>query len=659
MCGIFGFFRQSGLTRGDRWALRGMADAIRHRGPDGEGFHVQREVGIGMRRLAIIDIDRGWQPFRSEDGTITCVANGEIYNYVELRDQLAARGHRLSSGSDCETILHLYEESGPDCVHHLRGMFAFAIVDNRSGKLLLARDRMGEKPLLLVRGDGWMAFASEMLGLVGGGVVQPELDPEAARLYFHWGFVPEPLSPIRSVVKLPAGSRIEIDLATGTVSEECYWRLADAPAIGGDPVARIRAELEDVSRITTRSDRPISVGLSAGVDSSAIAAMAVRCASQPVAAISIGYEGSVFQDESMEAAEFARELGIDHHRVVLPVEQVVREFPRMCLHRDEPIADVAGSSIFALAGASHDLGMPVLLTGLGGDELFWGYRWHRKCVEESYRAARTRDRSGSIMEYLRVTAPPVSAVGTMNWMQDLGGIVRGLQDRLRDRRAPADQLVFWDAVREYRDAARTLGSVGGAALLGASANPALIFTGRSFWDDVPLALTQLICSTYLLSNGLVQTDRLSMARSVEARVPLVDYRLAEAAIGLRKHAADHHLPEKALLRAALRGIVPEHVMNRRKRGFTPPWRRWTRALANRYGDQLRAGSLVETGILSSAGAARLAPGIDLLGRPVPMAFPALVLEMWLSEIRRHAARHRPADPGAEPELPASLIDRRR
>lgn len=657
MCGIFGVYRQSGLTRGDRWSLRRIADAIRHRGPDGEGFHCQREVGIGMRRLAIIDIDRGWQPFTSEDGDILCVANGEIYNYVELRDQLLARGHRLGSGSDCETILHLYEDFGPDCVHHLRGMFAFAIIDNRRKKLLLARDRMGEKPLLLVRGDGWIAFASEMLGLVGGGVVEPELDPVAARLYFHWGFVPEPMTPIRAVTKLPAGCRLSVDLETGEVAEDCYWRLLDAPAISGDPVARIRAEIEEVSRITSRSDRPISVGLSSGVDSSAVAAMAVRYATQPVSAISIGYEGIAFQDESMAAADYARELGMAHHRVVLSTTEIVEQFPEMCLHRDEPIADVAGSSIYALAGASGERGMPVLLTGLGGDELFWGYRWHRQCVDASFRAARTRDGSGSLAEYLRVSAPPVSIVGALNWLQDLGGILRGYRDWVRDRGSPRDQLVFWDAVREYGDAARNMALVGGPALLGAGANPAEIFTGRALWDDVPLALTDLICSTYLLSNGLVQTDRLSMARSVEARVPLVDYRLAEAVIGLRKTNPDHRLSEKQWLRAALQGIVPEHVMNRRKRGFTPPWRTWTRSLVDRYGDRVRDGALVSSGILSAHGAHRLSKGLDGLGRPVPMAFSAMVLEIWLSELRKYPNRFR-SDHEGEPELPRSRVDRR-
>jgi asparagine synthase (glutamine-hydrolysing) len=228
---------------------------------------------------------------------------------------------------------------------------------------------------------------------------------------------------------------------------------------------------------------------------------------------------------------------------------------------------------------------------------------------------------------------------------------------VRDRGSPRDQLVFWDAVREYGDAARNMALVGGPALLGAGANPAEIFTGRALWDDVPLALTDLICSTYLLSNGLVQTDRLSMARSVEARVPLVDYRLAEAVIGLRKTNPDHRLSEKQWLRAALQGIVPEHVMNRRKRGFTPPWRTWTRSLVDRYGDRVRDGALVSSGILSAHGAHRLSKGLDGLGRPVPMAFSAMVLEIWLSELRKYPNRFR-SDHEGEPELPRSRVDRR-
>jgi asparagine synthase (glutamine-hydrolysing) len=657
MCGIFGIFRQTGLRREDRWLLRGMADAIRHRGPDGEGFHLQREVGIGMRRLAIIDIETGWQPFSSEDGSIIVVANGEIYNHLELRARLVARGHVFGSASDCETILHLYEDFGADCVHHLRGMFAFAVVDNRRGKLLLARDRMGEKPLALVKGDGWLAFCSELVGLVGGGVVPIDLDPTAISLYFHYGFVPEPMTPLRSVTKLPAGSHLTVDLASGQMRQQSYWHLGDALPLNDDPVARVRSEIEDISRIISRSDRPIAVGLSAGVDSSAVAAIVSRSASQPVSAISIGYEGKQFQDESVLAGQFAKSLGLPHHRVELSIARVVDEFPAMCLHRDEPFADIAGSSIFALAAASRDIGSPVLMSGLGGDELFWGYRWHQSCVSDSLRARRARRGEASIWEYLGLSLPPVSLVGLVNWGKDLAGLRAGLRARARDLNAGEHQLVFWDAIREFREASTLLPLMGGPELRHASGVPARLFTGEQLWEQLGVSLTVLLCDTYLRSNGLVQTDRLSMACGVEARVPFVDYRLAEVVIGLRKSHPDHELPPKAWLRAALRGIVPDYVMKRRKRGFTPPWRSWAKALVRAFGEDLREGELVARGVLSSDGARYLARAIDYLGRPVPLSYASLVLEQWIRGLRAQQTVGQTAKE-AEPLLPSRMIELR-
>jgi asparagine synthase (glutamine-hydrolysing) len=608
-----------------------------------------------MRRLAIIDVDSGWQPFVSEDGLVTVVANGEIYNHVELRSDLASRGHRFGSASDCETILHLYEDYGRDCVRHLRGMFAFAVIDNRSGKLFLARDRMGEKPLLIAEGDGWLAFCSELVGLVGGRVVPVDVDPEVVSSFYRWGFVPEPVTPLRGVTKLPAGSHLTVDLATGSRYQETYWAIEDAPALKDEPVSRIRAEFEDLSRIISRSDRPIAVGLSAGVDSSAVLAMTARFASQPVMAVSIGYEGRQFQDESALAGKFARSLGVPHHRVELSVRRIVAEFPQMCIRRDEPFADIAGSSLYALAEASRELGAPVLMSGLGGDELFWGYSWHRKCVHDSLRARRARQGNAALLSYLEITPPPVSLVGATNWVLDFFGIRASLRERARDLEAHPDQLVFWDSRRDFQEAQQAIGRIAGWALPCDRANAAAMFTGSSLWERLEVSLTSLICQTYLLSNGLAQTDRLTMACGVEARVPLVDYKLAEVVVGLRKCHSDHLLKEKAWLRAALRGIVPQEVMNRRKRGFTPPWRSWTAALMRAYGDDLRDGELVERGLLSRAGAAFVARSTDRLGRPVPLAHASLVLEQWVRGLKAAAARGRP-DYEREPELPTRRVE---
>jgi asparagine synthase (glutamine-hydrolysing) len=628
MCGIFGVFRRGGLVDDDRWLLRRMADAMIHRGPDGEGFHLDGQAGIGMRRLAIIDPSGGWQPLFSEDGQIALVANGEIYNFVELRRDLEARGHQFQTGSDCETIVHLYEEYGTDCVQHLRGMFAFALIDRRRRRLIIARDRMGEKPLLLAEQGDRLIFCSELTGLVGARAVPFEIDPEAIKLFYYWGFIPEPVSPVIGTRKLPAGSMLQIDLESGRREERVYWRLEDAPPIEGDPVERIREELDIVGRITMRSDVPLGVALSAGIDSSAIAMLAKRCADQPVSALSIGYEGNTLQDESRLAEAFAREIGIPFHRVEVSVDRVVENFPQMCLRRDDPVLDISGSSIFELMRGTHAHGFRVLLSGLGGDELFWGYPWHRRSVEQSENKRRMLRGEGSILDYLRMQRPPLSITGLINWMESLGGLLAGVRAWRRDARSDPNRLVFWDQIRDFQLAERRFSSFAGDAMKDCQTSAAAPFTGAMFWDNLDVSLTERLCATYLRCNGLAQTDRLSMACSVESRVPLVDYRIAEVVIGLRKVRSDREFGHKHLLRQALRDVVPEQVLQRRKRGFTPPWRTWIARLMQRYGDDMARGQVCGRGIVTAAAAEQLRSGFDGLGRIKPFALETLVLEQW-------------------------------
>jgi asparagine synthase (glutamine-hydrolysing) len=649
MCGIFGIARPAGLQAADHWTLRHLADSMVHRGPDGEGFHVAPEAAIGMRRLAIIDPSTGWQPLYNEDQSIAVVANGEIYNHVELREALQMRGHAFRTGSDCEVIAHLYEDHGDECVLHLRGMFAFAVLDTRQNRVLLARDRMGEKPLYIADRGDHLVFCSELNGLCGAGVVRPELDLTSIRDYFFWGFVPEPSTPLLGVTKLPAGERMAIDLRSGASVRSRYWSLVDAPPIHGDPVEVVKSELASMSKILMRSDRPVAVGLSAGIDSSAVAVYAKRFASQDVACISVGYQGRAFQDESGMAAEFARSIGLPCHRVELDVKSIVRDFPDVCLRRDEPIADIAGSSIYALARASHDLGFPVLCSGLGGDELFWGYEWHRRCVRQSEVLRDAQRGRAHLSDYLSLRPPPISWVGMLHWIADGAGIASGLRRRREDPRVPPDQLHFWDMTSEFCNARALLPSIAGPRLVEAHSDPARYFRGPHLWADLGVSLTDLICSTYLRSNGLGQTDRLFMACSVESRVPFADARLAEVVVGLRKARPDHALPRKSWLRAALDGTVPHEVMRRRKRGFTPPWRRWTRELMTEFGDQLASGELVRAGVLERSASEHLRQGVDFLGRPIPLAFPALVLEQWYRGVKalgqgRCCANGKPALP---------------
>jgi len=628
MCGIFGIVRMGGLRSDDRWLLRGMADRLQHRGPDGEGFHLSTNAGIGMCRLAIIDLDGGWQPLYNEDRTLALVANGEIYNFVELRRELEAKGHRFATRSDSETILHLYEEHGAACVDHLRGMFAFALIDERNHRLLLARDRMGEKPLSVVDRDDGLIFCSELVGLVGSGAVPFEMDPDAIRLYYYWNFLPEPMSALRGVRKLPAATLLEVDLRSGRREKRTYWRLEDAPPIHDEPVERLRQEIDTIGRIITRSDVPVGVALSGGIDSSAVAALAKKYSDHPVTGFTIGYEGSVWQDERALAREFAEYLDIPLQELRLDLNRIVREFPGMCLRRDEPLSDLSGSGFDALMRLSRDHGVPVLLTGQGGDELFWGYRWMRDAVAANQRKLRLRGNTAGLLDYLRIQPPPLSLSGVAYWAEDGAGLLGGIREWRRDRRTSPERLIFFDERPEFRDGERFLPRVAGPAMAEATLSPAWPFTGTKLWSELETSITRLVCDTYLRSNGLHMCDRLSMACSVECRVPLVDYRLVEVVIGLRKAKSDLPLGHKGWLKQALADLVPPFVFQRRKRGFTPPWRRWTRALMDRYGIEMGHGVLVDRGLILREAADRFRGGFDWLGRPMPLAFPTLVLEQW-------------------------------
>ncbi len=632
MCGIYGIIQSSPLTSQDDKLLKKLSYSLRHRGPDGGGeFRDDPCVAIGMRRLSIIDLEGGWQPLFNETREFALVANGEIYNFIELRKSLEARGHVFSTGSDCETIVHLYEEYGRDCVNHLRGMFAFALWDSRRRALLIARDRMGEKPLFLHATHRRLVFSSELGSLVGSGAVPFDLDQHAISLYYHYGYVPEPASPVRGVTKLPAAHTLDIAVDPWRLEKRKYWCMEDAPPIDGDPGTRILEVLEEIGDLIIRSDVPVGVALSGGLDSSAIATLAASRYSGTIQAFTIGYTGNAWQDERADAAELADHLGIPLHTIELDVDQVVSDFPEMCFRRDDLIQDMAGPSYLAVMRLARSKNVPVMLMGQGGDELFWGYPWVTQCVAESQRKCQQQSSVGTgLRDYLSIQKPPISYTQGLRWLRGGAGLLEGIRRFAEDRAAEDDQLVFYNREHGF-EATRRLGPrTFSRDFLEATAdsNPCDLFTGSGLWDRLDISITRLICETYLLGNGINQGDRLSMAASVECRLPLVDYKLVDTVIGLRKNTMDHMEPPKKWLRDALRNIVPEFVMHRPKRGFTPPWRRWATGLFKSYGRHVQDGYLVQQGVITPEAARRLAKGVTAIGTPRPMANATLVLEMW-------------------------------
>ena len=632
MCGIAGIVSRERLSPDHLAPLPRMVDAMAHRGPDGAGRFADVHVALGMRQLSIIDPETSWQPLHNEDDSLVLIANAEIYNYVELRDQLRALGHRFRTRGDCETILHLYEEYGVDCIQHLRGMFAFALWDARRGRLLLARDRMGEKPLCLHERDGEIVFGSELKTLLRSGRVPFALNPSAVDLYFHYQYVPEPWTPIRGIRKLPPAHRLVVNVAPWSVKEDCYWRMEDAPAIEGDPRMAIRRELDRVSEIVIRSDVPVGVALSGGLDSSAIAVLAARKYPGTIHAFSVGYSGRHHSDERKHARALASQLGMPFHDVEIDTPTVVEAFPSIVAWQDDPIADIASYAYFAIARAARDAGVPVLLQGHGADELFWGYPWVMEAVHQSYRRARLgRTRGRDVPKYLHLSAPRLRPRrAPMEWLLSLAGLRSSWNAFRRDRSGPRERLVFYDLTPDFRTASRVMQRLY-ANRFKESLNhegPFDLFTFPTPWPSIEVLMTRLICQTYLLENGIAQCDRLSMASSVELRLPLVDYRLVETVIGLRKTRSDVRLPPKAWLKEAMRDVVPDWVLDRPKLGFQPPVRAWHRAIFERHRSRLEDGVLVDLGILEPMAARRLAEGSFPLEAMTPLSFKAMVLELW-------------------------------
>ncbi len=638
MCGIAGVVGAEPLNSTHHEQVLRMNDTLIHRGPDGSGTFLRPHAILAMRRLSVIDLSTGWQPLYNEDKSLALVANGEIYNFVELRRQLQSRGHRFMSGSDAEVILHLYEEYGEDCVHHLRGMFVFALWDEVRQHLFLARDRMGEKPLYIYEREGLIYFASELKALLRTGAVDFRLNPSAIYQYFHYQYVPEPLTPIKGIRKLPAATRLTVRPRPWSMTESVYWRLEDAPPLEGDPASTIRAELERVSELIVRSDVPVGVALSGGLDSSAIAALAARAYPGQLTAFTVGYERRPRSDERHKAKTIADHLSIPLHEVEIKTQDMVAAFPALAFRTDDPIADIASYGYDALMQAVRNRNIPVMLAGQGGDELFWGYPWMREALHQTIRKQRWQiEGHPELFDYIGFELPPTnSRWGMYDWCRSIGGLRSSYSQFRRDQQNPRNRMIFYDHCPWFRTIRGSIRPILTDTFLDPVYEAELWnpFTVAPPWSRLDILFTKLICETYLLENGIAQGDRLSMASSVELRLPLVDYRLVETVVGLRKVSSDHALPAKAWLKSAVKDLVPDWLLNEPKRGFQPPGAEWIHGVKTRYGRALEDGLLVQFSILKPE-VARLMSRSSQRGPLALLAFTALVLEYWCASHLGH------------------------
>ena len=620
MCGIAGIISKN-TNCSQEESVAKMLSALVHRGPDGQGLHCEKQVVLGMRRLSIIDLQGGWQPLYNEDKSLVLIMNGEIYNFIELTIELKKRGHTFSTHSDGEVILHLYEEAGIDCLHQLRGMFAFALLDKVQGKVFIVRDRMGEKPLYLYETADSIYFSSEMKSLLSAGCVPFELDPVAVNDYFHYQYVPEPKTPLKAVRKLPRAHFLKIGLADWKIEEQEYWDMEAAAPVDGDPAELVRNELDQVCELLIRADVPVGVALSGGLDSSAIAALAAKKYPGTMHAFSVGYPGRPPNDERNDAKTLADLLEMPFHEIELETADLVKNFEQMNFQRDDPIADISGFGYYAVSKAAREYGVPVLLQGQGGDEIFWGYQWVKDAVEATDNRFGDGGEPPSLRQFLKTSLK--SLLGKRSEAKPPTNGHRPIFHEL----APDFRMALADVRNYYTD----------SFLRGLSDASAYdLFTFDKPWKHSDILITRLICDTYLLENGIAQGDRLSMASSVELRLPFVDYKLVELVIGLRKsHQADpdYRRFPKPWLRGAMKGILPDFIIERPKQGFAPPVIEWHNELFKAYGKYLDGGYLVQAGVLTEEAGAVLATGVFPRGAIAPISFKALVLEIWCREMR--------------------------
>lgn len=641
MCGIIGSVFSRAAQRAS--LKSNQLACLSHRGPDGSGTFTNEHVQFGHTRLAIIDTtDAGRQPMSSQDGRYVVTYNGEIYNHLELRVELEALGERFFSHSDTEVLLVAYKVWGRTCVSRFRGMFAFAIWDNADKTLFLARDRCGEKPLFYTRDSGCFRFASELKALLPLLESRPQLDPAVVDMYLHYQYVPEPFTLLKGVHKLPAAHTLFITLADWQTEPQRYWNVEDISNIGPVPgdtagiLSCICGSLEDAVKLTLRSDVPIGVALSGGIDSGAIAAIAQKHYPEPMHAFCVGYPGRPPYDERHQARTLAESLGMIVHEVELPVESFVTFFPDLVRIMDEPIADPAAFGHYAVPKAAAEHGIKVLLSGIGGDEIFWGYPWvTQTAITNQMLAARPS---------LKVLVAWARMPGVQAFLDKAArhprfpSLVRrlaGILFELANTQGPEGQLAFYRAAPDFRDAFRIKTGLYGSAMKALDANNPFLPTniGVRSYDEIPAAVIRMLFDTWLASNCLSLGDRVSMGVGVESRLPFLDVKLIERVMALRTATPDHTLGQKTWLRAALKGVLPDEVLARPKAGFQPPVKEWLSGVMSVYGESLRGGQLVQEGILA-------AHQVDEVLRNLPkqgwsglfFAYKLVLLEIWFKKV---------------------------
>jgi asparagine synthase (glutamine-hydrolysing) len=570
MCGITGVLAFSDALRVDEPTVGAMGDTLRHRGPDDGGTLVRAEdrVGLGHRRLSIIDLSAsGHQPMGNEDQSVWITYNGEVYNHAELRRELEAAGHRYRSQTDTETIVHLYEEHGIECLQRLHGMFAFGLWDARRRRLLLARDRLGVKPLYYALLPDGVLFGSEVKSILAHPAVPRELDEEAFAQYLTFGFTPPPASLFAGIGKLGPGEWMTVS-ADGDVRRETWWDpmpsaelRREVAAMGEDEmVGEVRRRLTDSVRDRMMSDVPFGVFLSGGLDSSTNVALMAELSDLPVRTYSTAPEGHSRYDELPYARLVAQRFATDHHEVMVTGEAMREFIPELVYHQDEPLSDWTAIPQHFVSRLARETGTIVVQVGEGADELFHGYQGyvdHRRVV----------------VPFQRFTPAPLRrSVGTLA-AHATSRLGRGVRHGEALYDAGHSTIPYWGGALCFRGPLKRR--------IMRRAHPDSLRTAERIWGqagdaDLFQRMSYLELRQRLPELLLMRMDRIAMASSVEGREPFLDHRLVEFVLALPPRMKHRNGHGKHVLREAMRDVLPGEVLERPKQGFGSPMEEWLR-----------------------------------------------------------------------------------
>ncbi len=610
MCGINGIVSEI-ISKQDQNLVHEATQTLRHRGPDFWQVKNGENFTFGHSRLSIIDLSaRANQPMSDKEETIQIVFNGEIYNYLELKQDLTDLGYRFETDSDTEVVIAGYKIWGMDFVTKLRGMFAIALWDESENKLFLIRDVFGERPLFYQHFNKTLKFSSEMKSLLKMCETEIHVNYEAVDLFLHYQFIPEPHTLVHGFLKVPPAHYVEFSTTQGDIQIIRYCdpfiaQQSEIVANEKEYVLEIQKRLQVAVNRTLVADVPIAIALSGGIDSSAIAALSINRGIK-VTAFSVGYPGTPPYDERSQARELASELNIDIHEIEIPVEKFVTNLPNFIRILDEPIADPAAYAHYTVPQFAHKLGYKVILSGIGGDEFFWGYSWLAKTVQINL--SRINKNSGIFKKFKKK--------GNSNFI------------------TPNDFLYFYEEVEDFKSPFTHKNLIYGKNMQKIDRDNVFSLIGPKQLEarKVPTDIIKALCATWLSANCLALADRVGMANGVETRMPFLDYDLVRLVISNQEKFPSFSLKSKHYLKLSLKDVLKKEILNRPKAGFRPPVSQWLEGAIIEYIQLLDNGFLIKNQIISITGLEYLKKEFKTRNWEIIfLLYKLILLELWFRE----------------------------